>query len=197
MADEQMNDAALDRALREALDVAPSPDFVARVRTRIAGEPAPRGVFSGWMLWTPIAACATAAAIALAVWIGRPAPQDHQPVTERIAAVATPAPTETATETPTETQTVTPAVGRPPSPLRGYGATRPVIASRKEPDVLISPEESAALRRLIARASEGQIVVNDSATPAPGLGGELKPLPEVEPVKIDPIVPVNGEGVRQ
>ena len=95
MADQQMNDDVLDRALREALDVAPSPDFVARVRTRIASEPAPRGVFSGWMLWTPIAACATAAAIALAVWIGRPAPQVRQAAPERVAAVATPAPKET------------------------------------------------------------------------------------------------------
>jgi hypothetical protein len=188
MADQQMNDDVLDRALREALDVAPSPDFVARVRTRIASEPAPRGVFSGWMLWTPIAACATAAAIALAVWIGRPAPQVHQGMTESIALVAAPEPTQTPTS---------PTV-RPPSPLRGYGATRPVVASRKESEVLISPEESSALRRLIARASEGQIVVNDSPPTASELGGELKPLPEIEPLKIDPIVPVNGEeGVRQ
>ena len=198
MADQQMNDDVLDRALREALDVAPSPDFIARVRTRIASEPAPRGVFSGGMLWTPIAACATAAAIALAVWIGRPAQVRLKP--------------DTTYDTTATATSATATVRLKPDTTYDQGARdrktyvvsafrRTVVASHKEPEVLISPEESAALRRLIARASDGQVVVNvvnDSTPPADALGEDLKPLPEIEPVKIDPIVPVNGEeGVRQ
>jgi hypothetical protein len=184
-------DDAIDRAVREALDVAPSADFVARVRARIASEPAPRGVFGAWLTWKPIAACASATAIALAVWLGRPAPQ------VRLKADPTPDTTETPTvrlkpDTTYDQGTVDPGT------YVVSAFRRTVVASRKEPEILISASESAALRRLIARASEGLIVVNDPTPPASELGGELKPLPEIEPLKIDPIVPVNGEeGVRQ
>jgi hypothetical protein len=52
----------------------------------------------------------------------------------------------------------------------------------------------------MSRASEGQIVVDVSSASVPDSGEELKPLPEIviPPLKIDPLVPVNGEeGVRQ
>ena len=70
-----LSDAVLDRELDAALGVEPSPEFLARVRTRLASEPAlvPRR-FSGavWHLPRPWLACATAAAIliaaALALW---------------------------------------------------------------------------------------------------------------------------------
>ena len=74
------------------------------------------------------------------------------------------------------------------------------MSARKEPEILISQDESAALRELIARASEGQLVV-DIAESAPETSDDadngLKPLPDIAPIKIDPIVPVNEEGVRQ
>ena len=38
--DDALNDAALDREIDRALSVDPSAEFVARVRTRIANEPA-------------------------------------------------------------------------------------------------------------------------------------------------------------
>ena len=40
----------VDRALAQALDVTPSANFEARVRQRIASEPAPVPFWSGWRL---------------------------------------------------------------------------------------------------------------------------------------------------
>jgi hypothetical protein len=55
------DDARLDRALREALALEPSPALQARVRARIASEPAPSsGLYAAWM---PMAACAVVAMI--------------------------------------------------------------------------------------------------------------------------------------
>ena len=200
-----MNDQSIDRALREALDVSPSPDFVARVRTRIANEPAPHSVWNRWIVWMPVAVGA-AAALALAVWLAKPAEIRQMPDTTA-AAIVPPqqAPTvrlkaDTATPTAETTATAVKHV------VSGFSSTTPGAGSRtvrvrNEPEILISQSESAALRRLIARASEGQIVVDLSA-PAPEATAdadiELKPLPEIQPIKIDPIVPVDGEeGVRQ
>ena len=61
-----LNDAALDQEIEALLAAEPSPDFVARVRSRVAEEPASRS--RGWR-W-PIAAAATAVAmvVVVAVW---------------------------------------------------------------------------------------------------------------------------------
>lgn len=60
---EPMTDGDIDRALGAALAVEPSPQFLARVRMRIAREPAPSGCPLSWVF----AAGASTAAIALAV----------------------------------------------------------------------------------------------------------------------------------
>src|SRR5207245_7085065 len=44
-----MTDAALDREIARALAVDRSPEFAARVRQRIAGEPAPAGWRAAWI----------------------------------------------------------------------------------------------------------------------------------------------------
>jgi hypothetical protein len=68
-----------------------------------------------------------------------------------------------------------------------------------EPEVLIAQDEAAALRQLLARAGEGRIVGASPATDASGATVDLMP-PEImiPPIKIDPLMAVNGEeGVRQ
>ena len=59
-----MNDQELDRALANALDVEPGADFLARVRMRVATEPAP----SVW--GAPLRFAAAAAALAMAAGAG-------------------------------------------------------------------------------------------------------------------------------
>ena len=62
---DEMTDAALDRELQAMLGVGPSADFAARVRTRIADEPArSRSWFGAWWFAVPAAALAVVAIVA-------------------------------------------------------------------------------------------------------------------------------------
>jgi hypothetical protein len=54
-----MTPEEMDRVLAEELTVEPSPDFVARVRARMAAEPAP----ARWNRWWPAAAAVAAVAL--------------------------------------------------------------------------------------------------------------------------------------
>ena len=64
-----MNDAALEREIERALAVDPSPEFVARVRTRIAEEPSPASRGLGW-LFAGVATAAIAASVVALVMLG-------------------------------------------------------------------------------------------------------------------------------
>ena len=54
----ELNDTALDREIRLALAVEPSPDFVARIRQRVAVEPV--RTTTGWLWWAGAAVTAGA-----------------------------------------------------------------------------------------------------------------------------------------
>src|SRR5947208_16989703 len=67
MADErtdEMTSSAIEREIAQALAVDPSPEFVARVRMRVASEPAPR---RGWWMPVLVGASAINAAVTIAV----------------------------------------------------------------------------------------------------------------------------------
>src|SRR5690606_10036062 len=72
--DAPMTDEELQARIDEALDVAPAPDFRARVHARIAQEPeTPRW----WMPRAALRGCLAGTAFALSVWImPSPAPSD-------------------------------------------------------------------------------------------------------------------------
>ena len=57
-----VKDAALEREIERALAVDPSPEFLVRVRARIADEPAPASRGFGW-LFAGVATVAAAAAL--------------------------------------------------------------------------------------------------------------------------------------
>src|SRR5439155_4122136 len=92
---EPVNELDVDRELQSLLAVDPSPEFVARVRTRIANEPEPSQSSVGglqlptwWWSWKSIAAPILAAAvIIIAVLVSRPRPIEHVPT---LAATALP-----------------------------------------------------------------------------------------------------------
>lgn len=65
-----LTDAALDREIQAALDVDPSPAFLARVRQRVAVEPAPAAWWRGPRVVSLVAAGAFVAAV-IALWPGR------------------------------------------------------------------------------------------------------------------------------
>ena len=66
-----MSDDALDRELRAALNVEPSPEFLARVRGRVADE-SPVVARPLALRWLTMSAGATVAAIAVAVFLWSP-----------------------------------------------------------------------------------------------------------------------------
>ena len=177
--------AKAERDLREALTVDPSPQFAARVRARIADEPARVERRFGLRTWMPIAAGAFAAlALAVALWpsrapIAAPSPQ-KLPGRSVVAAAMLPA------ATPSAVRRAEPAV-------RPVGALTPGAPGSGEPEVLISPSESRAILNLIAGIRTGRI--DPSSLPA-------APPPivdlDIQPIVIAPLTTVDGaEGVRQ
>ena len=77
-----MNDAALEREIERALAVDPSPEFLERVRTRIAEEPSPVSRGFGW-LFAGVATVAAAATVLLAMRLVVPT---HQPASAPLLA---------------------------------------------------------------------------------------------------------------
>ena len=67
--DPMNGDNLLDRELERALAVDPSPEFLARVRTRVAGEPEPA---ASWWSWKLLTAGALVAGVAIAIVGSRP-----------------------------------------------------------------------------------------------------------------------------
>jgi hypothetical protein len=64
-----MTEATIDREIQAALTVDPSPEFLARVRTRIAAEPFGA---TTWLPWKLVAAAVMAAIVAAVVVMSRP-----------------------------------------------------------------------------------------------------------------------------
>ena len=181
----------IDEEIRDALKIEPSPDFLARVRTRIASEPAP----SAWRWsWTVAAAGAMAIAVVIAAVVTRPGPQratGPDVVASRPALAPAFGPVEPAKEP-----------GRPAETIvrhRASAASRVARTVMSDPQILIDPRETRALRQLITGVRDGRIdltAAQHSTTP-PTM--ELPPLTDIviDPITIDPIAPQPGaEGVR-
>ena len=188
---------AIDRALAEALDVAPSPDFVARVRQRVALEPRPVSFWRGWKIAVPALAAVMVAAIGLAV-LSRRSPATPQPLPARsfsqvdLRPVGADAPRAIAVAAPR-------AVAAPASRTRAVAAREQPAwhVNLTEPEVLIPREEIEMYRRLIAAAqSVPHAVVVESPKDIVAVG-EVSDI-AIEPIKIEPIAPpTSGRGERQ
>jgi hypothetical protein len=206
MADERtdaMTSSAIEREIAQALAVEPSPEFLARVRMRVASEPPPR---RAWATWMPLMVGATA--IAAAVLIAVIAPWRRAPV--RLTPVTTTSTNATAgkdvalaaagSATPT-------AVGSGLSRTKTPQASQVSVGSAfsrtvAEPEVLVPQAEIDMYRRLIASARASSPAALVEAPPeivASEIAADVQPPSEltIEPIKIDPITPQSsGEGVH-
>jgi hypothetical protein len=160
--------ATIDQELRTALDVEPSPEFVARVRTRIATEPPPRGA----RIWLLLAPAAALAAVVLAALLSRPATV-VEPAAPPLLGSQTLPPVSAASVVSPTLQSNAPVVN--------------VARVKPESEVVIDRAEANALRRLVF----GPPLNIDQ----PYLGTTLAAI-EITPLSIEPL-PIGGEGVRQ
>ncbi len=183
---ENLSDDTLAREIEAALGVDPSPEFLPRVRARIATERARHGWLWAWRCAEAVAVLAGVGVIV--VWtLRQPVPAPRAP--------------RFANASPVET------VGRPPELVEPYGQTSnpgsaPAIqiarstrrAVEGKPEVMVSPGEAAALRQLVVAIAARQV----DAVDIPKLEGESAPLPELEeivlePIELSPIAGLEGE----
>jgi hypothetical protein len=169
--------APYDAELRAALNVEPSAEFVARVRTRIASEPAP----SRWRLAWVMVPVATAAVLILGALVEiRPRPEPAVPV-----------------QTVTQSAPISvppPAIAPEPalSGARLQADQRRVrlqadrLGSAAVPEVLVSADERRALEFVALIVSNGRI--EDLEVEPAKTGIEAVTLRDVD------IVPITGLG---
>ena len=180
--DETPDDTALDREIRALLAVEPSPHFHASARRRIANASvsADRRRHPWWL-----GAVATAAVLTALVVVApsqRPAPRPA--LAARRVAVFSPAIAQAMRRMSPE---IAPASGRMSSAKRD-------LAQTFNPAILLAPDETRALRALIAGVREGRIdltPVTRAATP------DVMDLEPIHNLAIAPIVIAPVEGERQ
>jgi hypothetical protein len=180
----------IDRAIAEALDVDVSPEFMARVRRRIADEPVRAPLRHGWRLALPMAAV-TIVLVAAGV---------SMLLARRPALV----PASASGSQPRVVEPARGAVERPsPPPLVVTGrvattAGRPVAPApaSSEPEVLVPREEIEMYRGLVARAAamSRPVFVEARDIVPPGTISDIT----IDPIRIELIMPpAGGEGDRQ
>jgi len=166
-----LTDAVLDRILSATLAVEPSPDFVAQVRTRAAGDQALS--LSTFVLLT--GALAVAASLVMVVGVGfwrRDAPQAMPPARESVARQDVVLPAEQ-----TGSRDISPVI------TVSHAGTPPKAVHRtRQPDVLISTDEILAIRQLVAGVTEGQFELSFESTPA-----VLDQNITIAPISIEPL----------
>jgi hypothetical protein len=192
-----LTDEALAREIESALTVEPSPQFVAKVRERVAREPLAAANVISWRLWLAGAAV-MAGAVAVVVWIGGGPPAMSTPDSAR--STARPAPRLEATAPPSEPaeQVVAPhpVVATPVrrSARRAVARREPKEEATNEvalPQVLIPENEKRGFELLVTElrntthAAAVAAATRDLITPGP-------PWLEIAPMIIEPLRDVSS-----
>ena len=171
---EGLSDEALEREIEAALGVEPSPEFLPKVRARIANE----RVRDGWVWsWRLAAAAASVAALTFAgLWIVRaPAPKSPEATVATVTPETPIAPAPHLSAPAQEPRVVAVRTSRNVLPRQ-----RPVLTA---PEVVVSDDEAVALRQLVVAIANRQV----KAVDIPELGVESVPLPALEEIVLEPI----------
>jgi hypothetical protein len=177
-----LNDAALEQEVEALVSVQPSPEFVARVRSRVAEE----SMSVGWGWRWPIAAVATTVAVAVVgIVLWQPAQQPAVPAPRLAAAIL-----ERPVPVPPGPGLVPHIV--PPQPVRVLAPRRSIDIAM--PPVIIAENETRAFAMLVKAAPTTQFDFTPPASPSPGPLAVDK-MPKMDVVTIEPIVikPLAGE----
>ncbi len=167
----------VDAELRHALALTTSPDFVARVSTRVHEAPHP----PQWATWWWIGAAAAVALVAGGISLDWPIERQRQAApSPAVASSVPPAPARS----PDFVERATPAP-LTSSAARGSGraaATRKIAAAprpnrEREPEVLVPPTQALAIARLRELVWSGML--DGTTLPAPPMQEELVIAPLV------------------
>ena len=183
----------LDREIARALAVDPSPQFVARVRTRIAEQPPPASWRIGWMF----AALAAAGVIALAVVLTQREVRRPSQTVPLLESRAIELPTFRAGADPRVRLSVD-GIRRAPS---GGAATDRSIPTASR--VLVDAREVAVVKYLVAAVSGGRVdpqTLDAGVTASAAIQQKqivVAPIPEIVPIAVQTLdVLPRQEGVR-
>ena len=188
MADNERVDlpADFDALLRRTLAVETSPEFLPRVRERIAQEGRPSRWMASWVLAGGVAAAAVTVAIGLAWFPGPPVVPPAPP--------AAPAPAVAASERPVPPLPVIERAALPRTRNASAPASRAARESPVAAVVIVDQRQRAALDLFLRMAQQGTLPEETLAQimPTPNQPIEEQILPiAVEPVAVSPI-PVRG-----
>ena len=196
---DEMTDGSLDRELQTLLGVEPSPEFVARVRTRIADAPSP--AISWFGAWRIAASIVAVAAVAIVAFVfsrdgGKRVPSASSVLDSRtVALFSSPTP-----ELKGQALRVSVAPASPGMQTHTAAQHESATPPRAEPEILVDQREAAALRALIFGVRDGRIDLAPVLAASKPAVMELPPVVDIEipAITIDPIAPGTGEeGVRQ
>jgi len=183
--DTALRDTRLEREIESALAVDPSPEFVVRIRARVAAEPTPA---MRWYSWRWVSVTAAIGVIAIAAWFAWP------------SARVEPAPTINVSQTLPETNVVDASPRDAAAPVAHPDAPRTTRQQARIvptlPAVVIPENEKRGFQLLLEELHDGKdaAVVARAAIrrDAPG-----PPWLDVQPVVIEPLHDVivsQGEG---
>ncbi|HEY1303101.1 MAG TPA: hypothetical protein VGF24_06110 [Vicinamibacterales bacterium] len=178
LGDTALGDTALAREIEAALAVDPSPEFVARVRSRVAAEPSS----SAWRMWMPALAAVAVVAVVLAVlW-----PKWWSKETPLVATAPARGAAETIVATVPDSAPVRP-VSRPPA---AQDRRSPPIEARHAivlPEVILARNEAGAYATLMVPGRETQLRASLPGAPDLSAPVEVDKMPKIDPVTLDPI----------
>ena len=173
-----LSDSQLDREIASAVGIEPSPEFLTRVRTRLASEPEE----SRWRLgvvepvWG-VAIVGIVLALVVPEWT-----RDKTP-TPSAAKNAVAEPVTTNAEARRRSSRSVPSTARPRSLARSVA---PVETPLRLSPVLFSDDERKALRTLVQAVEEGRVPPVPTATQAAERSDGLREL-RIEPLVIEPL----------
>jgi hypothetical protein len=182
--DDAVGPDELEREIDQALAVQPSPEFVARVRARVAGDSAHGAWRRPWM-WLGVATSAIGLATALVFMRSEPL---RLPVLRELPRTHVMAPVDL----PSVRELPKPAVREKPAKESAPHVATAAAKTESGPEILIASDEAAALKRLIRGLRHGE--VDPSTLPQTGrqLAGPppeivVSPIPKISPTAIEPL----------
>lgn len=177
--------AAMDRGLEQMAAVEPSPEMLARIRVKIAEEPAPsRGWLTGW--WPAAAGAMAAAVLVVYLLIPKQTAQPPDVSAPTVASSPQPKPVESVAKA------VPPDVVKPPRHRVRYAPVEVAAARPSLPEVLVPRDQERAVAWLYqAMQRQPQRITAVLAQEARYKEEQAKPLElarlSIPPLEISPL----------